>query len=411
MSTENNTSSLKPSDQLKIAREKMGASLNDVALSTKINVRLLKAIEAGDFSELPPQSFSRGFIRSFATYLKIDPKPILEQYQADEDKKNNVTPLAAETATTATRNQEAVSSLAESSLSSKIFLVAGLFVIVGLIFGVKKLIDKYEQEKVVAPVEATATETSDSAKDPSQAATKTSETKIIATENNTEENKLTDNKQTSPNTATVLPNNTKISDAKLTNPAQNTSKNQIVAPGLDIKTDLALPTDKKTTEQKTEKTSEKSSENKSLNTPPVFMKPIVATQTPPASVTPPKTPTPTKAPMPTPAKAIEPTAAEVKPAVPVITKDTLTNATAAANKPSNPQEVIIEALDAVDITIQIDGGESRTISLKPETVQTLKGKYSIELNIKDGGMVNVIHNGQDRGVPGDLGKSAHLKYP
>jgi hypothetical protein len=311
-------------------------------------------------------------------------------------------------------------------LSSKIFLVAGLLVIVGLIFGVKKLIEKYEQEKVVAPVEATATETSDSAKDPAQAATKAIEPKVSTSENKTEDNKLTenkspDNKQTSPNTTTVLPANTKISDAKLTNPASNTSKNQIVAPGLDKKTELVLPADKKTTETKTEKTPEKSPENKNLNTPPVFMKPIVATQPPPAPITPPKTPTPappktptptpTKTPTPAPTKVSEAASAAVKPATPVITKDTSTNATTAANKPSNPQEVIIEALDAVDITIQIDGGESKTISLKPETVQTLKGKFSIELNIKDGGMVNVIHNGQDRGVPGDLGKPAHLKYP
>jgi cytoskeleton protein RodZ len=82
-----------------------------------------------------------------------------------------------------------------------------------------------------------------------------------------------------------------------------------------------------------------------------------------------------------------------------------------APKPAVPQEVILEALDKVEVSIRIDGESSKKLTLNPESVHTIKAKSSIEIEVSDGGMVNVIHNGRERGVPGDLGKSAKLKYP
>ena len=85
----------------------------------------------------------------------------------------------------------------------------------------------------------------------------------------------------------------------------------------------------------------------------------------------------------------------------------LSGAPAAAG---TPQEVILEALDTVEVTAVIDG-VSQKIKLSPEAVHTIKAKTSIRLDIADGGMVNIIHNGRDRGVPGDLGKPTQVKYP
>ena len=41
----------------------------------------------------------------------------------------------------------------------------------------------------------------------------------------------------------------------------------------------------------------------------------------------------------------------------------------------------------------------------------IKAKEKIELEVSDGGLVNIIHNGKDLGNPGDLGKSKKVKYP
>lgn len=79
--------------------------------------------------------------------------------------------------------------------------------------------------------------------------------------------------------------------------------------------------------------------------------------------------------------------------------------------PASPQEIIIEALDQVEVTFRIDGGKLEKMLLKPDQIHTFKGRASVAIDLSDGGAVNVIHNGVDRGVPGDLGKPKKVKYP
>jgi len=53
-------------EELKKRREARSISLNDIAESTKISTRYLKAIEAGNYSVLPGGIFTRSFIRAYA---------------------------------------------------------------------------------------------------------------------------------------------------------------------------------------------------------------------------------------------------------------------------------------------------------------------------------------------------------
>jgi hypothetical protein len=78
---------------------------------------------------------------------------------------------------------------------------------------------------------------------------------------------------------------------------------------------------------------------------------------------------------------------------------------------AKPQEVILEAMDNVDVTYQIDGGAPQTTKLKADQVKVFKAKGKIQISVNDGGAVNMIHNGQDKGNPGDLGKPAQVKFP
>jgi len=80
-------------------------------------------------------------------------------------------------------------------------------------------------------------------------------------------------------------------------------------------------------------------------------------------------------------------------------------------KPAGPHEVILEALDNLEVTFRMDGGAWQRVSLKPEEIRTIKSNKSLDIKINDGGAVNVIYNGRDKGVPGDLGKSISLRYP
>jgi len=66
---------------LRDKREERGMSLEEVSVATKIGLRVLLAIEDGDLSKLPPKAFVRGFIQSYAKYLGLDVKEILNRFQ------------------------------------------------------------------------------------------------------------------------------------------------------------------------------------------------------------------------------------------------------------------------------------------------------------------------------------------
>lgn len=132
--------------------------------------------------------------------------------------------------------------------------------------------------------------------------------------------------------------------------------------------------------------------------------PIAATKTVPDLVKAPEPKVeapPTVAATPTPV----PTVAEQKPT------PTPTAAPTPAPSTGRPQQLIIEALDNVEVRYTKDNDRERTIKLRPEQILTIRANEKVSLKINDSGAVNVIHNGRDRGVPGNLGQPTTLKYP
>ena len=65
---------------LRIAREKQGLSLNDVASKLKISNKQIEAIEADNFAALPESTIVRGFIRNYGKLLKLEADPLLDAY-------------------------------------------------------------------------------------------------------------------------------------------------------------------------------------------------------------------------------------------------------------------------------------------------------------------------------------------
>lgn len=64
------------------ARESKKLSFDDVSNVTKIGSRMLKAIEEEDFDQLPGGVFNKGFIRSYAKHVGIDPEDAVNDYLA-----------------------------------------------------------------------------------------------------------------------------------------------------------------------------------------------------------------------------------------------------------------------------------------------------------------------------------------
>jgi cytoskeletal protein RodZ len=65
-------------ETLRQARLNRGASLADAERETRIRRKYLEALEAEDYGALPATVYTRGFIRTYARYLGLDPESTLD---------------------------------------------------------------------------------------------------------------------------------------------------------------------------------------------------------------------------------------------------------------------------------------------------------------------------------------------
>lgn len=67
-------------EYLKRERELREISLEEIRDYTKINIRFLKALETDKFDLMPGKFFTRGIIRSYASYIGLDVRDVLDKY-------------------------------------------------------------------------------------------------------------------------------------------------------------------------------------------------------------------------------------------------------------------------------------------------------------------------------------------
>lgn len=63
------------------ARRKLGKSIKEVELDTKIRAKFIEALERDDFDYLPGEVYTKGFIKTYSSYLSLDPEPLIQQYK------------------------------------------------------------------------------------------------------------------------------------------------------------------------------------------------------------------------------------------------------------------------------------------------------------------------------------------
>lgn len=68
--------------RLREARERRGIALRTIAEQTKISVRTLEALERNDIQALPGGIFARGFMRSYAVAVGLDPEQTILDFIA-----------------------------------------------------------------------------------------------------------------------------------------------------------------------------------------------------------------------------------------------------------------------------------------------------------------------------------------
>ena len=76
--------------KLKQAREARGVPLSEVEWATKIKSTYLEALEEENYRDIPGAVYARGFLRTYARYLDLDPEPLIAEYNATDASANEI---------------------------------------------------------------------------------------------------------------------------------------------------------------------------------------------------------------------------------------------------------------------------------------------------------------------------------
>ena len=69
-------------DELRWEREQRNVSIETICAVTKVSVRHLQALEAGEYSELPGGVFRKGILRSYLGVLGLEEDSWIERFEA-----------------------------------------------------------------------------------------------------------------------------------------------------------------------------------------------------------------------------------------------------------------------------------------------------------------------------------------
>ena len=69
-------------ERLEEARKRKGISVREAAEATKIRSDFLLAMESNTFDSSLPEIYTRGFLKNYATFLKVEYEQVLTDYDA-----------------------------------------------------------------------------------------------------------------------------------------------------------------------------------------------------------------------------------------------------------------------------------------------------------------------------------------
>jgi cytoskeletal protein RodZ len=140
-------------DILRNARREQGATLADAAAQTRVRETYLAALEEEEFAALGGDVYVKGFLRSYAKYLGLDPEPLLTAYRRENEGADEPAPVAAAPVAPVQRERQ-----------PGIMVVAGVAAVLLLllaVIGIAGRDDATPEDEAVAPapVVTTAPET------------------------------------------------------------------------------------------------------------------------------------------------------------------------------------------------------------------------------------------------------------
>ncbi len=84
-------------NSLREARIRKGLTIKDVEAATKIRAKYLEALEEDDYEVLPGPTFVKAFLRTYASFLKLDPDELIDNLRLGvERRRDEAPPLRSE---------------------------------------------------------------------------------------------------------------------------------------------------------------------------------------------------------------------------------------------------------------------------------------------------------------------------
>jgi cytoskeleton protein RodZ len=97
--------------ELHQAREARALSIDQAAAATRIRPHYIRALESGDFDALPSVAQARGFLRAYASYLGLDPDPLLDLLENKEPAPTSPSPDTTPPSDAATETPQEASAI------------------------------------------------------------------------------------------------------------------------------------------------------------------------------------------------------------------------------------------------------------------------------------------------------------
>ena len=128
-------------EELKREREYREISLREISDATKINIRMLEAIEQDNFTALPGGIFNRNFIRAYAAFIGLDPEVIIRKYQVQTGVDQEPPPAGKLPPTLITAATKGTRSISKKHLIT--IFVAAVTILLILLIAVWKYPDRF----------------------------------------------------------------------------------------------------------------------------------------------------------------------------------------------------------------------------------------------------------------------------
>src|SRR3954471_21167685 len=146
-------------ETLRETRMRRRIDMTEVEAATKIRAKYLRALENEEWDLLPGPTFVKTFLRTYAEYLELDPRMLVEEYRQRYERTTtqDLTPFGPGMGGSRRRRQRPRRSLGPLIVGLPgLFLLLGALYLLGVVWGENP---EDETPRVVATPTATATAT------------------------------------------------------------------------------------------------------------------------------------------------------------------------------------------------------------------------------------------------------------